>query len=271
MKRREFITLVGGAAAWPLAARAQQPAMPVIGLLHAASANAYAPFVAGLRQGLSEAGYVEGRNLTIEFRWADDRFDRLPALAADLVRSDVAVIVAGSSPAAIAAKAATDAIPIVFSVGTDPVKAGLVASVNRPGGNATGMLQFNDALLTKRLEILRELVPNAAVIALAVDPRSPATQARLTVLQAAARAAVQEIRVFNVTSQEQFDAIFATVVREHIGALLVPNSTLFTNGRERLVALAAKHAVPAIYEYREFVALRLFFPSHPVQLGPRYL
>jgi ABC-type uncharacterized transport system substrate-binding protein len=256
MRRREFITLLGGAAAaaWPLAARAQQPRMPVVGLLHPATPEGYAHIVAALRQGLSETGHVEGRNLAIEFRWGEDHIERLPELAADLVRHRVSVIVAGGLSAALAAQAATTTIPIVFSGGTDPVKAGLVAGFNRPGGNITGLLQFNDSLVTKRLEMMRELVPKASVIGLLVDPKSVSTTTRSDAVQAAARAVGQQLRVLYAASQEQFDEVFATATREQIGALLVSNATVFTNGRERLVALAARHALPTSYEYREFVA-----------------
>jgi len=254
MRRREFITLLGGAAAaWPLAARAQQP-VPVVGFLHPASPDGYAHNVAALRQGLSETGFVEGRNLAIEYRWGQDRADRLPILAADLVERGVATIVAGGGTAAMAVKALTATIPVVFSVGLDPVKAGLVESLNRPGRNATGMLQFNDALLTKRLGMLRELVPKAAVVGVLTDPTGLATERRLAILREAARAVGQQIRVLSAASQERFDEVFETVSRERIDALLVTNSTPFTNGRERLVALAARHGVPASYEYREFVA-----------------
>jgi ABC-type uncharacterized transport system substrate-binding protein len=255
MIRRKFITLIGGAAAaWPLAARAQQTGMPVVGFLHPATPVGYAHIVAALRQGLSETGHIEGRNLAIEFRWGDDHLDRMPALAADLVRHRVAVIVAGGLSAAIAARSVTTTMPIVFSAGTDPVKAGLVASFNRPGGNITGLLQFNDSLITKRLEMMRELVPKASVIGLLVDPKAVSATPRSESVQAAARAIGQQLRVLSATSQEQFDEVFATAKHEQIGALLVSNGTVFTNGRERLVALAARYAIPTSYEYREFVA-----------------
>jgi putative ABC transport system substrate-binding protein len=258
MNRRAVISGLGSTAAmsllsWPLRAQAQQPRMPVVGLLHPATPQGYAHIVAALRQGLSETGYVEGRNLAIEYRWGEDHFDRLPELAADLVRRRVAVIIAGSISGATAAQAATTTIPIVFSGGTDPIKAGLVASFNRPGGNVTGLLQFNDSLLTKRLEMMRELVPKASVIGSLIDPRTASGASRSETVQAAARAVGQELRVLNVTSQEQFEEIFATAKREQIGALLVSNGTVFTNARERLVALAARYAIPTSYEYREFV------------------
>jgi putative ABC transport system substrate-binding protein len=255
MRRRDFITLLAGAAAtWPLAARAQQAAVPLVGFLHPAAQAAYAPYLAAFRQGLGEKGYVEGRNVAIEFRWGEDHLERLPELAADLVRRRVAVIVAGGVDAALAAKAATATIPIVFSIGADPVEAGLVASFNRPGGNATGTVQFIDSLLAKRLDILHELAPNAAVIAMPIERSSTTTAKRVASVQEAARRLGLVIRIVYVASQEDFEGIFATRGSERIDALLVPNSTLFTNGRHALVALAARHAVPAIYEYREFVA-----------------
>jgi putative ABC transport system substrate-binding protein len=254
MDRRDFITLLGGAAAaWPLAARAQQPGLRVIGFLHPATPESYAPYLAAFRQALSEAGFVESRNVAIEFRWAQDRLDRLPELAADLVRRRVAVIVAGGSNAAIAAKGATATIPIVFTIGNDPVEAGLIASFNRPGGNATGTVQFNDSLIAKRLEMLHDLVPNAAVIGMPIEHGSQGMIARSASAQTAARQLGLEIRIIDVTGQDDFESIFASKDGKRIDALLVPNATLFTNGRERLVALAARHAVPAIYEFREFV------------------
>jgi putative ABC transport system substrate-binding protein len=255
MRRRDFIALLSGTAAtWPLKARAQRSGVPTIGFLHPAAPESYAPYVGAFRQGLSQAGYVEGRNVAIEFRWANDRLDQLPELATDLVRRRVAVIVAGGLTAAIDAKAATSSLPIVFSIGDDPVEAGLVASFNRPGGNATGTVQFNNSLVAKRLEILRELVPKATVVRMPIEHGSRAMAGRLVSAQAAARQLELEIHAIDVASQQDFDAIFAIRGDERIDGLLVPNSTLFTNGRERLVRLAARHGVPAIYEYREFVA-----------------
>jgi ABC-type uncharacterized transport system substrate-binding protein len=255
MGRREFVSLLGGAAAlWPLAALAQQPAMPVVGFLHPGTPTGYAHIATALRQGLSEAGFVDGRNLAIEYRWGADHVERLPALAAELVARRVAVIIAGGGTAAVAAKAATATIPIVFSIGADPIELGLVASFNHPGGNVTGMFQFNNALLVKRLEMMRELVPGAALIGLLVDPSGAETQRRSASLLEAARAVGQRILVLSATNQEQFEEVFATAVRERIDALLVGNAVVFTNGREHLVALAARYAVPASYEYREFVA-----------------
>jgi putative ABC transport system substrate-binding protein len=250
--RREFITLLGSAAAWPVEAQAQQQAMQVVGFLHPAAPEAYAPYVAAFRQSLGEMGFVEGRNLAIEFRWAHDDMAQLPALAADLVRRRVAVLVAGGN-AAYPAKAATASIPIVFSTGSDPVQLGLVASLNRPGGNATGTVQFNDELITKRLELLRELVPTANVIGVLADPSARTNEFRFASLTAAARSIGQQLRILTVATPDQFETAFATIAQEQLPALLVPNGTLFTNNRERLVALAARFAVPAAYEYREFV------------------
>jgi putative ABC transport system substrate-binding protein len=253
MHRRDFLTLLGGAAAWPLAARAQQQAVPVIGFLHPATPMGYAPYVAAFRQGLSETGFAEGRNVAIEFRWGNDDLDRLPELAADLVRRRVAAIVAGGGTAAIAAKGATSSLPIVFSIGIDPVEAGLVASFNRPGGNTTGTVQFNDSLIAKRLEILHELAPKATVVAVPIQVGSKEAVARLASAQVAAQQLGLELRSIDVAAPDDFEAIFASRGGKRIDALLVPNFTVFTNGRGRLVALAARQGVPAIYEYREFV------------------
>ena len=253
MKRREFITLVGGAAAtWPLAARAQQSA-PIIGFLNSASPAAFAHFVAAFRRGLNETGYVEGQNVAIEYRWAESQFDRLPGMASDLVRRQVAVIAATGQPiAAHAAKAATTSIPIVFLSG-DPVRDGLVASLNRPGGNATGMSLFADLLGAKRLELLRELVPNSAVIGLLVDPlRSPEATRELTDAEAAARAIGQQIAVLSAGSEAEIDRAFVTLAEQRVGTLLVLGSAFFTSQRDKIVALAAQYRLPAIYEWREF-------------------
>jgi putative ABC transport system substrate-binding protein len=252
LRRREFITLLGSTTlAWPLAARAQQPAVPVVGLLGSGSPDTW-PFVAAFRQGLKEAGYVEGDNVAIEYRWAEGRYDRLPALASELVRRQVSVIATSSPPSALAAKAATNTIPIVFSVGIDPVKLGLVASLNRPGGNLTGVSQFSSALEAKRLELLHESVPNAAVIAVLVNPNFPGVENQLRDMEAAARTIGRELVVLNARSEPDFEKVFATLVPQRVGALLAASDPFFFQQRDQLVRLAASHAVPAIYPFSEF-------------------
>jgi ABC-type uncharacterized transport system substrate-binding protein len=256
MRRREFIALLGGvaAAAWPLAARAQQPAMPVIGFLRSTSLADATHLVVAFRQGLKETGYVEGQNVAIEYRWAEGRLDRLPALVADLVRQQVALIV-GNTPSALAAKAATTTVPIVFATGSDPVIDGLVASLNRPGGNATGV-SVAGALGTKRLELLRQLVPKAATIAVLVDPgpNLPEAERELRDIQAAAHASGQELIVVEVRSDRDIEAAFATFARRGAGALFVGTSAFFNSRRERVAALAIRHALPASYVQSEFAA-----------------
>jgi putative ABC transport system substrate-binding protein len=252
MKRRDFITLIGGAAAWPLAARAQQP-LPVIGFLNGASPEKYEPFVNAFLQGLKETGYTESQNVIIEYRWADGQFDRLPAMAADLVGRNATVIAAFAPPAALAAKAATSTIPIVFVTGFDPVKGGLVASLNRPGGNVTGVHVFLIGLESKRLGLLRELVPQAALMGLLINPRSPDSEAQSKALQAAARAIGQQIMVVEAGSDGEIDAAFTALAERRVGALVVAADQFFTGRREQLLALTARYAMPAIYELREYV------------------
>jgi putative ABC transport system substrate-binding protein len=253
LRRRKFIALLGGAAAWPLAARAQQPAIPVIGLLRTTPAAPFTHLVAALRRGLGELGLVEGENVTIEQRWADNDLDRLPALAADLVRRQVAVIV-GNGQAMQAAKSATATIPIVFVVGDDPVRSGLVASLNRPGGNVTGVTFFGGSQLgPKRMELLHELVPKAAVIGVLVDPNYAASVRELPDLGAAGRALGRRVVEVTAENEGELQTAFAKVVQAGAGALLVSGGPFFTSRRQTMVALAARHAIPAIYDVREFV------------------
>jgi putative tryptophan/tyrosine transport system substrate-binding protein len=254
MRRREFLTLLGCAAAWPVAARAQQAAMPVIGFLNSASPEAFAPFVVAFKSGLNEAGYVEGRNVAIEYRWAEGKYDQLQVLAAELVRQQVAVVVAtGGTNSAVAARAATATIPIVFNT-VDPVKDGLAASFNRPGGNATGVSLFANALAPKRLELLRELLPSAAVIVVLLDANSTDAEIQLREVQAAADSVNQQIYTLTIGTDREFDTAFASPVLRQAGALLVAGSPFFTSRRDQIVALAARDSVPAIYEWREFAA-----------------
>jgi putative ABC transport system substrate-binding protein len=252
MRRREFITLLGSAVAWPMAARAQQPAMPVIGFLNSASPVGFAPFAAAFRQGLHEAGYVEGQNVMVEYRWAEGRYERLPALAAELVRRKVIVIAATSSPAALAAKAATSTVPIVFTTGDDPIKLGLVASLNQPGGNVTGVSSLLVELGSKQLGLLHELAPTTAAIAALVNPNFPGTETQLRNVEAAARVLGLQLIVLRASTDQEIEAAFAIMARHGGDALLVGADPFFAQRRDHIVALAARHAIPALYPVREF-------------------
>ena len=256
MKRRDLLILGGALVAWPLTARAQERAMPVIGYLGNNSPNSPGPsawLVAAFHQGLSETGYVEGQNLAIEYRWAEGHYDRLPALAAELVGRKVDVIVStGGTPTALAAKSATLTIPIVFRAGSDPVGEGLVASLARPGGNLTGVSMLIDELTPKRLELLSELVPQAKVIALLVNPNNPATENVMRDVKEAARVKGLQLPILKANSESEIDAAFASLVQLHAGALVVAADPFLSSRREQIVALAARHAVPSIYAWREF-------------------
>jgi putative ABC transport system substrate-binding protein len=256
MRRREFITLLGGAAAvWPIAARAQQPAMPVIGYLSSGSANGFATRLAAFRQGLQETGYSEGHSVAIEYRWAEGHNDRLPALAAELVRRSVSVIAAIGGPApALAAKSATAIIPIVFEMGADPVASGLVASLNRPDGNITGATSLNEEVGPKRLEILREFVVKAKTVALLVNPTNPNAEVVTRKLHAAARTLGVELHVLHASSEDDFDVVFAKMIQLRIGGLVSSNDPFFVSRSEQLVDLSLRHALPAIFQSREFAA-----------------
>jgi putative ABC transport system substrate-binding protein len=257
MKRREFITLLGGAAAasWPLTARAQQPALPVIGYLNLASPEANASDTAAFFQGLKEAGYVEGQNIAIDYRSSEFQIDRLPALAADLVQHRVSMIAAIGGPAsAFAAKAATAVIPIVFATGGDPVKLGLVGSLNRPGGNITGVSFLTNTLGSKRLELLHELVPAATTIGLLVDPTNPNTESETADMLAAGSALGRKIQIVRASTESEVDAAFASLVQQRADALIVAAQAFFTGRRQQVLALAQRHSLPAIYQRRDFVA-----------------
>jgi putative tryptophan/tyrosine transport system substrate-binding protein len=267
MRRREFIAGFGSAAAWPLAALAQQPTMPVIGYLGSQSAdkNFTIPFL----QGLKETGYVEGQNVAIEYRWAENQYDRLPALAADLVRRRVAVIATAGTPAALAAKAATTTIPIVFSSGADPVALGLVASLNRPGANVTGIANLGGELNPKQLQLLRELTPNTALFGVLADPAFPSTPSLIAGLQAAARALGLQLVVVNARTESDLETAFPTFSQQRVGAVLVSNTSFYTRRIEQLVALAARYALPAIFPFREY-ALAGGLISYGSSFGPAY-
>jgi putative tryptophan/tyrosine transport system substrate-binding protein len=268
MRRREFISLVGAAAAWSIAARAalaseasgqrgdsnvQQPTMPVIGFLNSASPGPYARHVAAFRQGLKDAGYVEGQNAAIEYRWAHGQYERLPALAAELVQRPVAVLAATSTPAALAAKAATTAVPTVFTTASNPVELGLVASLSRPGGNLTGATQMNVEVGPKRLELARELVPTTTIVGLLVNPANPVAKTLSQDLQAAARTLGLELLVLHASTERDIDDAFAALVQRRAGALVIASDVFFNSRSEQLGALTLRHAVPTIYGYHAFV------------------
>lgn len=255
MRRRELITLLGSAAAWPLAAQAQQPAMPVVGFLNPNSPDAAKSFVAAFAEGLKTIGYNDGQNLTIAYRWAEGHDERLAPLAADLVRRQVAVIMAGATPSALAAKAVTRTIPIVFQLGIDPVKAGLVASLNRPGGNITGVTNVTVGLGAKRLGILHELAPRATPLAILGDPTGGTYETQRAELETAASALGLNIIFLNASSATEIDTAFASLVQQQAGAVLLTDNPLFNGRREQLVALAARYAIPAMYTFREFAAI----------------
>jgi putative ABC transport system substrate-binding protein len=255
MRRRDFITLLGGTTAgWPLSARAQRPAIPVIGFLGSESPDLYAGRLRAFRQGLGEAGYTEGQNVAIEYRWAEGQYDRFPALLADLVRRNVSVIVAvAGTPPALAAKAATTTVPIVFVTAGDPIAVGLVASLNRPGGNITGVTSMGLELGPKQLEVLREMVPTATVIALLVNPTNPTNAETLSRnMQGAARTLGLQLHVLHASTERDFDTVFATLPRLRAGALVIGSDPFLNSRTEQLAALAMRHAVPAMYPFREY-------------------
>jgi putative ABC transport system substrate-binding protein len=251
MKRRTFIAGLGSAASWPVVARAQQPAVPVIGFLSPQSADDPTKYTVAFVQGLKEIGYTVGQNVAVEYRYAENKFDRLPALAADLVRRRVAVIVVEGNDAALAAKGATATIPVVFFIGVDPVALGLVASLNRPGANVTGIVNLSVELAPKQLQLLRELAPNAALFGVIVDPAIRGFQSLVADLEAAARTLGLRLVVVNARTDSDIDAAFATFSQQHVGAVLVNASNFFNRHMEQLTALAARHALPAIYPFRE--------------------
>jgi putative ABC transport system substrate-binding protein len=254
MHRRVFIRVVAGSAVtWPFAARAQQPTLPVVGFVNFSSAKGYAPLSSAFLKGLSEAGYVDGRNVVVEFHWAEDRADRLPAMVADLVRRQVAVIAATSTEGALAAKAATTTIPIVFETASDPVRLGLVTNLNRPGGNVTGVTSLIVEVVPKRLELLHELLPTAKVIALLVNPANPnVAETNTKLLQMAARTLGLELHVLNASNERDFDGVFAKLIQLRAGGLVIGPDSFFTSRNEQLAALTVRHAVPAIYHGRGF-------------------
>jgi putative ABC transport system substrate-binding protein len=254
MKRREFVTLLGGAVAtWPFVARAQA-ALPVVGFLNSGSPDGYAPMVAGFRQGLKETGYVEGQNLAVEYRWARGQYDEVPSIAADLIRRQVSVIVA-NTPGVLAVKAATSTIPIVFTTSSDPIQIGLVPSLNRPGGNVTGLTQLHVEVMPKRLQLAHELVPTATMIGALVNPSQPPLAETITKeLQTAARTLGVMLHVLHASTESDFDTVFATLVRQRTGALVISTDAFFVSRAEQLATLAVRYAVPAIYQDRLFAA-----------------
>jgi putative tryptophan/tyrosine transport system substrate-binding protein len=253
VKRREFIALVGGAAAaWPFAARAQRVAKPIVGFLHQAAPENFGSFVSAFAKGLGESGYTDGHNVTIEYRWAEGHYDRLPALVADLTRRPVAAICAAYLPAALAAKAATTTIPIVFVIGSDPVEVGLVATLSRPGGNVTGVTQFTNALIAKRLELLRELVPGVALVGVLMNTDNPNVEINTRDLQLAAHTIGQQILIVGASREHGFDAAFTALAKQKAGALFISPDAFFQSRRVEIAILAARHAIPAISSTREF-------------------
>jgi len=256
MRRREFIGLIGGVAAtWPLVVRAQQPAVPVIGFLSTGSAKGRASYLAAFHKGLYKGGFIEGQNVAIEYRWAEDRYERLPELAADLVHRRVALIAAASTPAALAAKAATTTIPIVFETAGDPVRVGLVASLDRPGGNVTGVANLGIQMTPKRLQMLLEAVPNAKVVALLVNPANPTVaETQLREMRSAARSLGVDLHVLNASTERDFDAVFANLIQSRADGLVISADPLFSSGNKQLAELAVRHAIPAIFWLRDFAA-----------------
>jgi len=254
VNRREFITLLGGAAAaWPLAARAQQPAMPVVGFLNSASPAGYVPMVAAFRQGLKEAGYIEGQNVTIEYRWAEGQYDRVPVIALELVDRQVAALVA-NTPGAVAIKAAIRMTPIVFTTASDPVQIGLVASISRPGGNVTGATTLGIELVSKRLELAHELVPTTSVIAALINPANNTAEPQLRDLQTAARALGLQLHIMHASSERDFDTVFATLAQLRPGALVIGTDGFLISRNQQLAALSVRHAMPAIFQDHAFAA-----------------
>ena len=254
MQRREFITVLSGAAAWSLSAQAQQPAVPVIGLLSSASSHDYGPMIATFRKALGETGFIEGQNVRIEYRWADEQYDRLPALANQLVRDRVALILAASTPAALAVKLATKTIPIVFAIGGDPVRTGLVESLSRPGGNITGAAHLNVETAPKRLELLHELLPAQQIVGLLINPTNPLGGPIEEGVQTAASSLGLKLQVLHARTDEEIDAVFASLRELKVGALVIGTDPLFTSRAEKLGALSLRFKMPAIYQYRTFTA-----------------